>query len=59
MNFLDQSRKGLTLLNEMLVVENMEKRALMESLLDRISDHIMAFNEIVKFDPVYVTLIIM
>ncbi|XP_067933380.1 spatacsin-like [Watersipora subatra] len=42
----EQSRKGMAMLNEMLLTEKTEKRALMEGLVEKMSDHTMPFSDL-------------
>lgn len=46
-----QTRKGMVMLREMLISEEVEKRELLESLLGRLSDHDITFKEILKSSP--------
>lgn len=38
----------MVMLREMLMSEEVEKRELLESLLEKLSDHVIGFNEILK-----------
>ena len=49
--FVEQTRKGMVMLREMLISEEVEKRELLESLLGRLSDHDISFKEILKSNP--------
>ena len=48
---VEQTRKGMVMLREMLISEEVEKRELLESLLGRLSDHEISFKGILKSNP--------